>query len=104
MVSDDRNRPNDPSPKELNVYGYCVMYRQKNGDTWRVDLDDEYAHIPAHYLFIEEALDRVVFLRERGLFARVGALFMEPTDSADVFERYKLRHDDGDVTTPDSSM
>ena len=102
-MSKDPNRSADLVPKDLNVYGYCVMYRQKEGDAWRVDLDDEYRHIPAHYLFMEEALDRVVFLRERGLFARVGALLMEPTDSADVFERNKLRHDGGDAATADSS-
>ncbi|MFM8709175.1 MAG: hypothetical protein ACKOHK_14130 [Planctomycetia bacterium] len=95
MASDDCRRPGDLVPRDIKVYGYCVMYRQNEGDTWRVDLDDEYRHIPAHYLFMEEAMDRVVFLRERGLFARVAALLMEPTDSVEVFERNKLVQDEG---------
>lgn len=91
MTSDDRDRSGDVAPKDINVYGYCVMYRPTETEVWRVDLDDEYRHIPAHYLFLEEALDRAAFLRDRGFFARVAALLMEPSDSADVFERNRLQ-------------
>lgn len=93
MTSNDPDRSDDLVPKDLNVYGYCVMYRQKEADAWRADLDDEYRHIPAHYMFLEEALDRVAFLRDRGFFARVAALLMEPSDSVGVFERNRLRPD-----------
>jgi hypothetical protein len=42
-------------------------------------------HLPAHYLSIEEALDRVEFLRTKKITARVAALVAEPTDTADDF-------------------
>lgn len=91
-------RPADLKPTELNVYGYCVMYREENREGWKVDLDDEYLHIPAHYMFVQEALDRVQYLRERGIFARVGALLCERSDTPEEFERNKIN---GEATNPD---
>ena len=73
--------------RRLNVYGYCIVYRQDpDCPTWTVDQDDEYANVPAHYLSVEEALDRVDFLRERGIEARVASLLAEDTDEPEQFE------------------
>ncbi len=76
--------------KKLNVYGYSVMYRATPNDLkWTVDQDDEYFHLPAHYDDLEEALDRVEFLRARGVDARVAALCAESTDTAEEFEAHR---------------
>jgi len=72
--------------RPLNVYGYCIIYRQDpESPTWTVDQDDEYFNLPAHYLAMEEALDRVAFLRERGVEARVASLLAEDTDEQEQF-------------------
>lgn len=83
-------RPADIRPTDLNVYGYCVIYRPDTNSEWRVDTDDEYLHIPGHYMFVHEALDRVQYLRERGFHARVGALLAEKADTPQEFERNKI--------------
>lgn len=67
--------------RRLNVYGYCVLYRQDpDNEKWTVDQDDEYANLPAHYLSVEEAMDRIEYLRERGIEARVASLLAEDDD------------------------
>ena len=71
---------------ELNVYGYMVVYRRDRESKWVVDQDEEYMNLPAHYLSLEEALDRVEFLRTKGIEGRVAALVAESTDTADEFE------------------
>ena len=76
----------DPNATKMGVYGYTVMYKSKPDDPkWTVDQDDEYRHLPAHYLSIEEALDRVEYLRTKKITARVAALVAEPTDTAEDF-------------------
>ena len=70
----------------LNVYGYMVVYRTETGGKWTVDTDDEYLNLPAHYLAVDEALDRVEFLRKKGIESRVAALVAESTDTAKEFE------------------
>lgn len=75
--------------QELNVYGYMVVYRHSRETKWVVDTDDEYLNLPAHYLSLEEALDRVEFLRQRGIEGRVAALVAESTDTAEEFEGNK---------------
>lgn len=76
-----------PPPRRLDVYGYAVMYKPKpDEEKWTVDQDDEYRHLPAHYLSMDEALDRVEFLKTKGIKARVAALVAEPTDTAEEFE------------------
>ena len=84
----------DLRPSNLHVYGYMVTYR-KDG-VWITDPDDEYANLPAHYPFMQQAMDRVEFLRERGIECRVSALLAEPTDTPEEFERSKI---DGDEPT-----
>lgn len=74
---------------ELNVYGYMVVYRHDRQSKWQVDTDDEYLNLPAHYLSVEEALDRVEFLRTKGIEGRVAALVAESTDTAEEFEANK---------------
>lgn len=74
--------------RKLGVYGYTVIYKSKpDHDKWIVDQDDEYRNLPAHYLSMDEALDRVEFLRVKGVEARIAALVAEPTDTAEEFER-----------------
>jgi hypothetical protein len=76
--------PNRP----LAVYGYTVMYKPKPDDPkWTVDQDDEYRNLPAHYLSMDEALDRVEFMRAKGIEARIAALVAESTDTAEEFKR-----------------
>jgi hypothetical protein len=76
--------------QELNVYGYMVVYRHERESKWVVDTDDEYLNLPAHYLSLEEALDRVEFLRVKGIEGRVAALVAESTDTAEEFEGNKV--------------
>ena len=74
--------------RKLAVYGYTVIYKSKpDNDKWVVDQDDEYRNLPAHYLSMDEALDRVEFLRVKGIEARIAALVAESTDTAEEFER-----------------
>jgi hypothetical protein len=75
--------------QELNVYGYMVVYRHERDSKWLVDTDDEYLNLPAHYLSLEEALDRVEFLRTKGIEGRAAALVAESTDTAEEFEGNK---------------
>lgn len=76
--------------QELNVYGYMVVYRHERDSKWVVDTDDEYLNLPAHYLSLDEALDRVEFLRTKGIETRVAALVAESTDTAEEFEGNKI--------------
>ena len=71
---------------KLGVYGYAVMYRLQPGGQWMVDQDDEYRTLPAHYLSLDEALDRVGFMRMKKVEARVAAIVAEKTDCAEEFE------------------
>jgi len=68
---------------EIRVYGYMVVYRIKEGGRtiWRVDDDEDYAGLPAHYSYPEQAHDRVDYLRSKGMSARVAALVAEPKDT-----------------------
>ncbi len=70
----------------LAIYGYMVVYRRERVAMWVVDQDDEYMNLPAHYLSLEEALDRAEFLRTKGIEVRVAALVAEGTDTAEEFE------------------
>lgn len=71
---------------KLGVYGYAVMYRLQPGGCWRVDQDDEYRGLPAHYLSLAEALDRVGFMRQKNVEARVAALVAETDDDGERLE------------------
>lgn len=74
----------------INVYGYMVVYKRSEDAKWTVDQDDEYRHLPAHYLSNEEALDRAEFLRQKGVLVRVAALVAESTDTAKEFEENRI--------------
>lgn len=80
--------PDDIPPLRtpIKVYGYMVVYRTTREQPWVVDQDDEYRNLPAHYLAVEEALDRAAYLRERKIEARVAALVAEDTDTPEEFE------------------
>jgi hypothetical protein len=72
--------------RKMEVYGYSIVYKRPEAsgeDRWIVDQDDEYANLPAHYLSVEEALDRVEYLRVRNIEARVAALMAEESDDPD---------------------
>ena len=82
----------DPNATRLTVYGYAVMYKLKPDDAaWMVDQDDEYRNLPAHYLAVEEALDRAEFLRAKQIHVRVAALLAEPTDTAEEFRASRIK-------------
>lgn len=87
---------NNNEATELSVYGYMVVYRHDRSSKWLVDTDDEYGNLPAHYLAFDEALDRVEFLRTKGVEGRVAALVAEKTDTAEEFESNKLSGVDPD--------
>lgn len=74
----------------LSVYGYMVVYRTEPRSKWTVDTDDEYLNLPAHYLSVDEALDRVEYLRAKGIESRVAALVAETTDTAKEFEENRV--------------
>ncbi len=84
----------DSSPTDMNVYGYCVVYRKEG--QWTVDQCDEYANLPAHYPFLAEALDRVAYLRERDIDCRVAALIAEKSDTPEEFERNKINEEESE--------
>jgi hypothetical protein len=48
--------------------------------------DDGYQNLPAHYPTLDEALDRVAYLKGKGFKARALALVATPTDTAAEFE------------------
>jgi hypothetical protein len=71
-----------------------VTYKTNPDDSkWLVDQCDEYRILPAHYETIEEALDRVAFLRTKKITARVAALVAEPTDTAKDFKASRYDQD-----------
>ena len=84
--------------RQLGVYGYIVIYKPKpDAGSWIAEQDDEYRHLPAHYALMDEALDRVEFLRKKGVVARVAALVAETTDTAEEFEANRNgEEDDGE--------
>ena len=84
----DQPGGSDKMPRDINVYGWAVIYRRDG--VWIVDQCDEYSNLPAHYPFMDQALDRVAFLRSKGVECRVSALLAEPTDTAEEFERSKI--------------
>ena len=82
------NAVRDLHPVRLNVYGYCITI--KKDDHWRIDPCDEYRNLPAHYPFAQEALERVEFLRSKGIDCRITALLAEESDTVEEFERQKI--------------
>ena len=46
-------------------------------------MDEDYRNLPAHYITLPEARDRVAFLREHGFKARALAVLALPPDTAE---------------------
>lgn len=89
----------DEQPPELNMYGYCVAWRQKptakqkdpkSMPPWQIEQCDQYLNLPAHYVSLEEALDRAEHMRTKGVDVRVVALVAESTDTAEDFDRNRV--------------
>jgi hypothetical protein len=84
----DENATSDLSPCSLKVYGYMVVYKRYGA--WVTESDDEYSNLPAHYPFMQQALDRAAFLRSKGITCRVSALLAEPSDTNEDFEAHRI--------------
>ena len=81
---------------ELRMYGYCVAWRRKpdaaqrdpaSMPRWQIEQCDQYLNLPAHYVALDEAIDRAGHMRAKGCDARVVALVAESTDTAEDFDR-----------------
>ncbi len=68
--------PNDLSPSQFTVYGYIVL-RQVGPNKWEAETSEEHTNLPAYEHFKPVAEDRVNYLRERGINARVVALIRD---------------------------
>lgn len=83
-----RKKRNDQQVLDrFRVYGYAVVYKRANDPPdakWLVDCDEEYAALPAHYDMLEQAMDRVEFMREKGFLARVSTVLAEASDTVDT--------------------
>lgn len=73
----------DLHPTNMNVYGYAVAWIPSGATAWTIEVDEEYHSLPAHYMTLAEAQDRVIFLRNQGLRARPLAVIMMRSDNAD---------------------
>jgi hypothetical protein len=80
----------DLHPTGINVDGYAVAWVPAGATAWQMEPDDEYRNLPAHYLSLAEACDRVAFLKERGFKARALALVVMTGDSPEEFEANKI--------------
>ena len=87
---------------ELRMYGYCIAWRRRNPSEsrnpadlppWTIEQCENYLNLPAHYVALDEAIDRAAFLRSKGVDARVVALVAEPTDSAAEFDQERVKPD-----------
>jgi hypothetical protein len=78
-------------PTNLSVYGFCVAWIPGTEAAWTMEQDDEYRNLPAHYMSLAEALDRVAYLKAKGFKARALALVATPTDTAAEFESAKIQ-------------
>ena len=75
----DEPHKTDKMPTDINVYGWTVAY--KRDGQWVLDQDEEYENLPAHYPFVDQALDRVTYLRGKGIVCRASALLAEKEDT-----------------------
>jgi len=91
--------------RQLGVYGYIVIYKPKpDAKEWIAEQDDEYRHLPAHYPLMDEALDRVEYLRTKGIVARVAALVAESTDTPEEFEANRNGEEEDDDGSGDREV
>ena len=87
--------------KKLKMYGHCVVYRLPRTTQWIVDACDEYLNLPAHYMYLPEAFDRVAFLKSKDIDARVASLLVLPSDTSEEFEQNKIGPDNLDWVDED---
>ena len=94
--------PMNECAPELRMYGYCIAWRRRNPSEsrnpadlppWTIEQCENYLNLPAHYVALDEAIDRAAFLRSKGVDARVVALVAEPTDSAAEFDQERVKPD-----------
>ena len=71
-----KTESSDLSPEQWTIYGYIVL-RQIGPDKWETETSEEYTNLPAHEVFKTIAEDRVNYLREHGVNARVAALIQD---------------------------
>jgi len=64
-----------------HAYGFCVAYKLEDADKWTIDPEEDTTFIPAYYEILEEAIDRVEYLRLNGISARVLTLLAERGDT-----------------------
>ncbi len=86
---------------KLKMYGHCVVYRLPRTTQWIVDSCDEYLNLPAHYMYLPEAFDRVAFLKSKDIDARVASLLVLPSDTSEEFEQNKIGPDNLDWVDED---
>jgi hypothetical protein len=71
----------DLHPTGINVYGYAVAWVPAGATSWTIEMDEDYRNLPAHYITLLEARDRVAFLKEHGFQARALALLAMRSDT-----------------------
>lgn len=59
--------------------------------SWVMEQDDKYRNLPAHNPTLDEALDRLAYLKGKGFKARALALVATPTETAAKFESAKIQ-------------
>tara|TARA_B100000073_G_scaffold248110_2_gene208457 strand:+ start:798 stop:1055 length:258 start_codon:yes stop_codon:yes gene_type:complete len=74
---------------KIQIYGYTILCKNDDG-IWSTPTCEEYSCLPSHYLFIEEAQDRVDFLRGKGIECRYVMLVVDPSDEASAFEEARI--------------
>lgn len=81
---------NDLCPTKIDVYGFSVAWIPPGSKAWALEGDDEFRNLPAHYMTLPEALDRVEFLKAKGFSARALALLRVATDTSAEFEANRI--------------
>ena len=81
----------DLSPEVWKIYGYCILQKAASNEEWTAQTSDEYTNLPAYEPFLGIAKDRVTYLRENGIDARVVALIQDPEyDTPDCMDNAKI--------------
>jgi hypothetical protein len=62
---------------KASAYGFCVAYKLPTEKKWVIDGEQDGMRLPAFYELQEEAADRVLYLREHDIPARLLTLLAE---------------------------
>jgi len=62
---------------KASAYGFCIAYKPPTENKWVIDGDPNGDRLPAFYEIQGEAADRVLYLREHGIPARMLTLLAE---------------------------